>query len=73
MRYHGFTAQLLDLILANGDKEKYLNIFKETVDDISLELLLLMHADLLGSDLEINDKQAFDDRIKLIQWLILHN
>lgn len=70
VRYHGFIANILDLIIANKDREKYLSIFKETVGDITIELILLMHADLLGSDLKTSNEQAFNERIELLSWML---
>jgi UTP:GlnB (protein PII) uridylyltransferase len=69
VRYHGFISEILNLIIMNGNKEKYLKIFKETVGDVALELVLLMHADLLGSDLERGDKKAYDQRIDILSWM----
>jgi hypothetical protein len=69
VRYHGLISQILGLIIANGNKEVYLQIFMETVGDVALELVLLMHADLLGSDLESGDKQEYDERIKILVWM----
>lgn len=70
--YHGFISEILNLMIANRKKEKYLKIFSETVGDISIELVLLMHADLLGSDLEKGDKQGYDERINLLSWILEH-
>jgi len=70
VRYHGFINEILGLILVNRTKEKYLQIFKETVGDVALELVLLMHADLLGSDLARTDKKAYDDRIEILDWMV---
>jgi hypothetical protein len=70
VRFHGFISEILNLMIANKDKEKYFRIFNETVNDIAIELTLLMHADLLGCDLERNDKKGFDDRIALLEWMI---
>lgn len=70
VRYHGFISEILNLMIANLDKEKYLKIFKETVGDIAVELTLLMHADLLGSDLEKGNKKGYDERIYLLSWML---
>jgi len=70
VRYHGFISEMLGAILATGATEKYLRLFKETVGDVALELVLLMHADLLGSDLARTDKKAFDDRIQVLDWMV---
>jgi hypothetical protein len=70
VRYHGFISEILNLIIANGNKEKYLGIFREIVGDITIELVLLMHSDLLGSDLERGDKEAYDERISILNWML---
>src|SRR3989344_1247145 len=59
VRYHGFISEILNLMIANQDKEKYFRIFNETVSDVAIELTLLMHADLLGCDLEKGDKKGY--------------
>lgn len=70
VRYHGFISEILNLMIANQDKEKYFRIFNETVNDVGIELTLLMHADLLGCDLEKGDKKGYDDRITLLEWML---
>lgn len=70
VRYHGFISEILGAILVTGATEKYLRLFKETVGDVALELVLLMHADLLGSDLARTDKKAYDDRIEVLDWMV---
>lgn len=70
VRYHGFISEILNLMIANQDKEKYFQIFKETVGDVAIELILLMHADLLGCDLEKGDKKGYDDRVNLLDWML---
>lgn len=70
VRYHGFISDILTLVAANNNREKYLKIFQETVGDIAIELILLMHADLLGCDLEKTDKKAYDNRIDTLSWML---
>lgn len=70
VRYHGFISEILNLMIANQDKEKYFRIFNETVNDVAVELTLLMHADLLGCDLEKGDKKGYNDRITLLAWML---
>ncbi len=70
VRYHYFIVEILDLIIANQDKEKYFRIFNETVNDVAIELILLIHSDLLGCDLEKNDKNGYDNRITLLEWML---
>lgn len=69
VRYHGLTWQLADLAIFHKNNEKYLKILKETTDEISLELILMMHADALGADLDKGDKKAFDERINWLVWM----
>ena len=70
VRYHGFISEILSLIISTGQKEKYLNLFFTTVGDVAIELTLLMHADLLGSDLMKSDNQGFDERIVVLQSML---
>jgi len=70
VRYHGFISEILNLIIANKNEDKYFQIFKETVGDVSIELILLMHADLIGSDLKVNDKNGYNERIKLLKRML---
>lgn len=70
VRYHGFISEILNLMIANQNKDKYFQILKETVGDVVVELTLLMHADLLGCDLEKGDKKGYDDRIALLDWML---
>ncbi len=69
VRYHGFINDVLSLIIANRDRQKYFEIFKETVGDVAIELTLLMYADLLGSDLERRDKKSYDNRMDALLWV----
>jgi hypothetical protein len=71
IRYHGFISDILTLIIANGATEKYLHILKETVGDVVLELILLMQADLLGSDLQQADKNEFESRMNILRWMLV--
>lgn len=70
VRYHGFISEILNVMIANQDKEKYYRILIETVGDIAIELILLMHADLLGSDLISGNRKGYDDRIELLAWML---
>lgn len=70
VRYHGFISEILNLIIANDSKDKYLTILKETVGDVVIELILLMRADLLGSDLQKADTAGFDERMSILAWML---
>ena len=69
VRYHGFISEILNLIISNKNNKIYMNILGDTVGDIEIELILLMQADLLGSDLKMNDKKGFNDRVKILSWM----
>ena len=78
VRYHGLISDFLSLIIAKGSKEKYLKMFRGTVEDVAIELVLFMRSDLHGSDLDKNDMKAFDDRVAILSWMLkklisLHN
>jgi len=66
VRYHGFISEMINLILETGKADKYQSLFRETVGEVAEELLLLMHADLLGSDLSKTFPNEFFNRIKLL-------
>jgi len=69
VRYHGFISEILNLIISNQQKDKYLGIFKDTVGNVALELVLLMRADLFGSDLEKGDESGYQDRVNILDWM----
>lgn len=69
VRYHGLIAEMLNYIVITKDREKYLEIFVDAVGDISLELVLMMHSDILGSDLEKQAKKDFDERVEILIWM----
>lgn len=70
VRYHGFISEILNLILSTEEEERYLKLFMETVGDVAIELVLLMHADLLGCDLAKNDPTAHTERISLLKKML---
>lgn len=70
VRYHGFISEILNLMMANKSEEKYLRIFHDTVGDVSIELIIMMQADLLGSDLVKSDRNGSNRRIQLLEWMI---
>ncbi len=69
--YHGFISDILNLIIENGNKNKYINIYKETVGDVAVELVLLMKADLSGSDLKMNDAEGYRKRENILDEMLL--
>lgn len=70
VRYHGLISEFLNLILANNQREKYLKMYQETVGDIAIELVLLMKADLMGSDLQKDDPQGHQNRMEILDWML---
>ena len=70
VRYHGLISDFLTLIISNGKRERYLEIFRETVGDVGIELVILMKADLLGSDLEKGNKKGYDDRMVILSFML---
>lgn len=70
VRYHGFISEILNYILMYGNKQKYFELFSETVGDVALELVLHMQADIHGCDLERLDKTGFDQRTELLHWML---
>lgn len=73
VHYHGFTNDILSIALYKNNEAKYLRLFKEAVGDIHLELLLLMYADILGSDLKKSDPEEFGVRLNLIKSFLETN
>lgn len=69
VQYHGFVNDILTLILDKKQKN-FFRIFKEAVGDISLELLLFMYADILGSNLKKLSPKEFAVRLNLITNLL---
>lgn len=70
IKYHYYTSEIINSMIIKGNEEKYLKEFINTVGDIAIELILLMQADLFGSDLEKNDKKSFDDSVRLLEWML---
>lgn len=64
--FHGFTNNVLTLIIKKKKESKFFTIFKEVVGDIYIELLLLMNADMMGSNLRNFDSSEFNKREDLI-------
>lgn len=76
VRYHGLISEVINQSLVTHETKKYFRLLQETVGNVLGELILLMYADLLGSDLEKSDKKAFDERIKVLntflKWFFDH-
>jgi hypothetical protein len=70
VRYHGLISDFLTLIIVNKKRSNYLRMYKETVGDVDIELVLLMNADLLGCDLKQKDNKAFTDRLHILSWML---
>ena len=68
--FHGFVNNILTLVIKRKNIVKYFGFFKQAVGDIYLELLLLMYADILGSDLKKLLPQEYQLRIKTIVKLL---
>jgi hypothetical protein len=68
--YHQFISDILNFIVLTGEKKKYIEIFHETVGDVDIELILLMNADILGSDLKKLDRKAFEERMDILSWML---
>ncbi|PIP53531.1 hypothetical protein COX08_00480 [Candidatus Beckwithbacteria bacterium CG23_combo_of_CG06-09_8_20_14_all_34_8] len=70
VRYHGLTSEMINQSLTTGKTQKYYQLLSETVGNVLGELILLMYADLSGSDLIKSDQKAFEDRIKILNKYI---
>lgn len=68
--FHGFTDDILSLIIEKSDINRYFEFFKNTTGDVYKELLLLMYADILGSDLKKAIPGVFKERLGLITKLL---
>jgi UTP:GlnB (protein PII) uridylyltransferase len=66
INYHGVVSDILALAINRQNPTKYFRFFKQAVGNIYIELLLLMYADMLGSDLRKFDPKGFRAREKLI-------
>jgi len=70
VRYHGLTSEMINQSIVTGKLQKYYQLLSETVGNVLGELILLMYADLSGSDLKKSDQKAFEDRIKILNKYI---
>ncbi len=70
IKHHGYVSEILKLQISTGEKVKYLKEFKDKVKDVAIELLLLLKADVLGCDLEKNDKDLFSKYMSHIKWML---
>lgn len=68
--YHGFSHDILNLIINKYNPIKYMSWLKKVAPDFYIELLLLAYADMLGSDLKGNLPQEFVRREKIITQLL---
>lgn len=73
IRYHGLAHYILTLTLFRDNKTKYFSYFRKIVGDIYVEALLLMYADILGSDLKKINPGEFENRKKAIAVRVLNN
>jgi hypothetical protein len=73
VRLHGEPHQLLTLGLAKpAEQVKIMNTFIAVVGDGALELILMVHADLLGGDLATLNPQEFEARTALCRIWLTH-
>lgn len=69
VKYHGFISEVVNGIVMNGQREKYLKTFRSVVGDLALELVIFLQADILGSDLKLNDQAGFAKRLEILDWM----
>lgn len=73
VRLHGEPHQLLTLGLAKpAEQIKIADTFVTAVGDGALELVLMVHADLLGGDLATLNPQEFEARTALCRTWLTH-
>jgi len=65
VEYHSLFIDIQNQILTKGKKKYYFSIYKSSVEDKDLELLLLHLADLLASDLDKTNYTEFEKRRRL--------
>lgn len=70
--YHGFMHDLLTLSSTKHNPKTYYAIPKKVAPDYYVELLLLVYADMLGSDLKKSQPAVFAERVKLIKYFLLY-
>lgn len=68
--YHGFLHDILKLILHKREEERFFGFLKKATKGVTIELLLLGYADMVGSDLFRLNKSEFVQREKLLIHLI---
>lgn len=67
---HGAVSEILNLELSHQKSGQFISLFERLAPDTTIDLLLFIYADILGSDLESAIPTAFADRINLLQtWL----
>lgn len=70
VHFHGFTNDILTLVIRKKNLNKHLELFKEAVEGIHIELFLLMYADILGSDLKKAIPEEYKNRTQAIISLL---
>jgi len=69
--HHGEVHDFLGKCISDSkNKIGYLEILKDIIKDVYLEILLLCFADTLGSDLKKNKPDEFEGRVNLYKELI---
>lgn len=67
---HGAISEVLNLELSHQRSGQFISLFERLTPDTTIDLLLFIYADILGSDLETALPAAFLDRVNLLQtWL----
>lgn len=67
---HGAISEVLNLELSHQRSGQFISLFERLTLDTTIDLMLFIYADILGSDLETAMPAAFADRINLLQtWL----
>ncbi len=62
VHYHGDVNDFLTLIIHKDNQKKYLRLLRTVVEDIDIELLLFMYADMMGSDLKMLNSAEYKKR-----------
>lgn len=59
---HGLVSSIATLTMANGDQNRYFELFQKAVGDVAIELLLLIKADDEATDLAKTSPNEFNNR-----------
>lgn len=70
VKFHNELHKIFGKLPPNHFNDTCLKQFKKVVGDIEIELVLLSLADMRGSDLELTYKTEFQERTRILFWIL---